>query len=274
MCARSGERIPIELSISDVVVHGRRLFTVIARDITERRRTEAEMREADHRKDVFLGMLAHELRNPLAAITTAVEVLHRIDAVEAHRMTNVIRRQTEALARMVDDLLDVSRVTLGKIQLARRAAAARRGGRARDRERSRSAARAQVQLSDLDRSPSPCGSSATRRGSSRCLTNLLNNAIKFTPAGGSVAIDARREGTDAVIRVRDTGHRDRALAAAESVRSLRAGRYLAGPRRRADSGIGLALVRQVVQMHGGDVSAQSEGPGQRERVYRASARLA
>jgi len=258
---RGGERVPIEVSISDVVVHGRRLFTVIARDISERRRSEAELREADHRKDVFLGMLAHELRNPLAAIATAGEVLHRtVEGIDVQKLTTVIRRQTGALTRMVDDLLDVSRVTLGKIQLAREPVllgevVARAAESARDQ-----AGRAELQLDvQIDDESIWLEGDATRL--EQVLANLLNNAVKFTPPGGRISVDARRDGEDAVIRVRDTG------AGIDPVLVPRIfDLFVQGDtsldRAQSGLGIGLALVRQVVTMHGGRVTAHSAGAAQ------------
>jgi PAS domain S-box-containing protein len=256
----SGDRVPVEVSISEVLVHGKCLYTVIARDITERKRAEAELREADHRKDVFLGMLGHELRNPLAAITTAGEVLHRvIEDPNAHKLTNVIRRQTAALARMVDDLLDVSRVTLGKIQLtleplllgevARRAA---------DQARA-VASKGDIQLAvDIGTEPVWLHGDATRLD--QVLANLLNNAAKFTPPGGTITLTAGVEGDEAVIRVRDSGVGiDPALL--PRIFDLFVQGDTSLDRSKSGLGIGLALVRQVVTMHGGRVVAYSEGAG-------------
>ena len=256
---KTGGRIPVELSISDVPVHGRRLFTVIARDITERRRTEAELREADHRKDVFLGMLAHELRNPLAAITTAVEVLHRSAPAESHRMTNVIRRQTGALARMVDDLLDVSRVTLGKIRLAHEPLLlGETVSRAVDSVRD-AAARASLQI-DLDVGAEPVWLVGDATRLEQVLTNILTNAIKFTPPGGRLRVSSSRDGAEAVVRVRDTGVGiDPWLL--PKVFDLFVQGDTSLDRSKSGLGIGLALVRQVVQLHGGRVTAWSAGPG-------------
>ena len=256
---KRGDRIPVELSISDVAVHGRRLFTVIARDITERRRTEAELREADHRKDVFLGMLAHELRNPLAAISTAVEVLHRAASPESHRMTNVIRRQTAGLARMVDDLLDVSRVTLGKIQLADEPlllgeTVSRAVESVRD-----AATKAGLTL-ELNAAADPVWLAGDATRLEQVLTNLLTNAIKFTTAGGRITVTAAREDGEAVVRVHDTGVGiERSLL--PKVFDLFVQGDTSLDRSKSGLGIGLALVRQVVQLHGGRVSAFSAGPG-------------
>ena len=256
----NGARIAIDVSISDVVVHARRLFTVIARDVSERRRTEAELREADRRKDEFLGMLAHELRNPLAAISTAGEVLHRmLEHAPAQRLTGVIRRQTAALARMVDDLLDVSRVTLGKIQLEREPLllseiVARAVESAREL-----AGRAQLGLS-LQAAPEPVWLHGDAARLEQVLANLLNNAVKFTPPGGRIDVSAAREGDEAVIRVRDTGAGiDAALL--PKVFDLFVQGDTSLDRAKSGLGIGLALVHQVVTLHGGQVSAHSDGPG-------------
>jgi PAS domain S-box-containing protein len=254
------EPVPIEVSVSDVVVHGERLFTVIARDISERRRIEAELREADRRKDQFLGMLAHELRNPLAAVMAAGEVLHReVEGTPAQKLTAVVRRQTRTLARMADDLLDVSRVTLGKIQLAREPVllgeiVARAGEHARER-----AAAAGVVL-EVSAPSEPVWLDGDPTRLDQVLMNLLNNALKFTPAGGHVTLAAEIDGDQALIRVRDTGigiepqllpHVFDLFVQADT--SL--------DRAQSGLGIGLALVHQLVALHGGQVTASSGGPG-------------
>jgi PAS domain S-box-containing protein len=256
-----GSAVPIEVSVSDVVVHGGRMFTVIARDITERRRIESELREADRRKDEFLGMLAHELRNPLAAIMTAGEVLHRtVPDAQAQKLTGVVRRQTGALARMVDDLLDVSRVTMGKIQLVteplllsvvvRRAADVIRDAMIKH------SLRFDV---DIDDDPVWLKGDATRL--EQVLSNLLNNALKFTPAGGRVTLDARADGQDVIIRVADTGI-GIPPAVLPRVFDLFVQADTSLDRAKSGLGIGLALVHKLVALHGGSVTASSAGPGQ------------
>ena len=256
-----GESVPIEVSVSDVLVHDSRLFTVIARDVSERRRTEAELREADRRKDEFLGMLAHELRNPLAAIVSAGEVLNRtVHEPSALKMAGVVRRQAAALARMVDDLLDISRVTLGKIQLARKPLLlgeliARAAEAAAD-----AVARAGLHL-DVEAEPEPIWLNGDSTRLEQVLANLLNNAVKFTPAGGRVALSARRDGVDAVVRVRDTG-----IGMSDELVGKVFDLFVQGDttldRANSGLGIGLALVRQVVVLHGGQVTASSAGSGQ------------
>jgi PAS domain S-box-containing protein len=255
-----GARVSIEVTVSDVVVHGRPLFTVIARDISARKAIEAELREADRRKDEFLGMLAHELRNPLAAISTAGEVLHRmLDDPPALKLTSVVRRQSRALARMVDDLLDVSRVTLGKIQLAREPVllgviATRVLDGLRD---TIAAGRLQLDVR-LDREPIWLSGDVTRL--EQVIANLVGNAAKFTPPGGRITVATCRDGAEAVVRVRDTGiGLDRALLPSVFDLFVQGDRSL--DRSKSGLGIGLALVRQIVTVHGGSVTAASDGPG-------------
>jgi PAS domain S-box-containing protein len=256
----TGERVPIELSVSDVSMHGKRLFTVIARDVSERRRIEAELRDADRRKDEFLGMLAHELRNPLAAIMNAGEVLHRmLQDQSAQKLTAVVRRQTRALARMVDDLLDVSRVTLGKIQLAKEPMLlGELIARTRD-SMADALARAELHF-DVRSDPEPVWLHGDPTRLEQVLANLLNNAIKFTPSGGRVTLEGTREAGAAVIRVRDTGI-GMEPALLPKVFELFVQGDTSLDRSKSGLGIGLALVRQVITLHGGQVTAFSAGRG-------------
>jgi PAS domain S-box-containing protein len=256
----NGTRVPIEVSITDVIVNDSRLFTVIARDISERQRIEAELRDADRRKDEFLGMLAHELRNPLAAIMTAGEVLHRGAAGEhQQKLTSVIRRQTRALSRMVDDLLDVSRVTLGKIELAKEPLLL---GEliTRVAESNREAIGKAGLALEVDSDSAPVWLDGDPTRLEQVLTNLINNSIKFTPPGGRISLRASREGELAVIRVRDTGAGiEPALLPQVFELFVQGDTSLA--RTKSGLGIGLALVRKLVRLHGGDVTATSEGAG-------------
>lgn len=258
---RAGEpHVPIEVSVTDVLVHGTQLFTVIARDISERRRTEEQLREADRRKDEFLGMLAHELRNPLAAVMNAAEVLHRIlPEGPAQKPTAVIRRQARALARMVDDLLDVSRVTLGKIQVAREPLLL--GDLVtRSVESARSSIEKAGLALDIAIQPEPMCVRGDVTRIEQVIANLLTNAVKFTPRGGRVSVRAAIEGMHAVIRVQDTG-RGIAPELLPRIFDLFVQGETTLDRSTSGLGIGLSLVRQIVQLHGGHVAVFSEGPG-------------
>jgi PAS domain S-box-containing protein len=258
--AAASERTPIEVAVSDVVIHEQRLLTVIARDITERRRVEEERREADRRKDEFLGMLGHELRNPLAAIMSAGEVMNqRLSDPQLLKMAAVVRRQSRALARMVDDLLDVSRVTLGKIELQREplllCAAA---GRAIEGAAEAARAAGLTLVPDLTDEPLWLDADPTRL--EQVLANLLTNAIKFTPRGGEVRVTCSQDGSFGVVTVKDTGiGMPPALLPRVFDLFVQGDRSL--DRSRSGLGIGLALVQRIVAMHGGTITAQSPGPG-------------
>jgi PAS domain S-box-containing protein len=257
---RDGEHLPIEVSLSEVVVHDKRLFTVIARDVSERRRSEAELREASRRKDEFLGMLAHELRNPLAAIMNAGEVLDRtIQDPRGSKLTAVVKRQTRALARMVDDLLDVSRVTLGKIRIAKEPLLLSQfvSRAAENLRTSLTNTNHHVEI-EIDPDPVWIEGDATRL--EQVLSNLLNNAIKFTPAGGRITVTAGRQGDEAVVRVKDTGIGIEPHLLPK-VFDLFVQADASLDRSQSGLGIGLALVRQVLALHGGTVAAFSEGLG-------------
>jgi PAS domain S-box-containing protein len=256
-----GTTLPVEVSISHGDHEDPRALTVIARDITERRRAEASVREADRRKDEFLGMLAHELRNPLAAITNASEVLRHLlrDDERAASLNAVVVRQTRALAHMVNDLLDLSRVTVGKISLAREPVvlsqvvtkAVDSVWRAIDEPR-------HELLVDVESDPIWVDGDPTRL--EQVLVNLLTNAAKFTPPGGRIELTVRREAGQAVVRVKDTGIGMSAeLLPHVFGLFVQADRSL--ERTKGGLGIGLALVRQLVTLHGGSVSAHSEGLG-------------
>jgi PAS domain S-box-containing protein len=254
-----GTTVPVEVSLSQSDLDEGRVLTVIARDIAERREAEAALREADRRKDEFLGMLAHELRNPLAAITNASEVLrHLLEADgRAAALNAVVIRQTRALAHMVDDLLDLSRVTLGKIALAKEPLvlsqvvmkAVDGVRRTIDQERH--------ELSvTVDPDPIWLDADATRL--EQVIVNLLNNAAKFTPPGGRIQLTARRERGEAVVRVADNG-----IGISPDLMPHIFELFVQGDRSldrtKGGLGIGLALVRQLVTLHGGTVSAESRG---------------
>ena len=252
-------RLPIEVSVTDVVIDHQRLFTVIARDITERRRAEDERREADRRKDEFLGMLGHELRNPLAAIMSAGEVLHqRLSDERMRKLTDVVRRQSRSLSRMVDDLLDMSRVTLGKIDLSRQPMLLGTAVmHALDSVREKAESAGLTLSAEVDAEPAWIHGDPTRL--EQVLTNLLTNAIKFTPQGGRVTVTAGGDGRQAVVTVTDTGI-GMPKALVPRVFDLFVQGDATLDRARSGLGIGLALVRQIVAMHGGTVSAESAGP--------------
>ncbi len=237
-------------------------------DVTERESLERELRQradelaaADRRKDEFLAMLAHELRNPLGPILAAVELLGRADAdpAGAAQAREVVARQVQQMARMVEDLLDASRVTRGRIAL-RKEVTDLHGvvERAVEMARHHLDARRQRLLVALPPRPALLEADAARL--QQVVANLLNNAAKYTQAGGKVTLLAERQGGELLLTVEDTGQgiapeflpRVFELFAQED-RSLN--------RSAGGLGIGLTLVKFIVGLHGGTVEARSPGPG-------------
>ncbi|HET9228433.1 MAG TPA: ATP-binding protein [Thermoanaerobaculia bacterium] len=227
-----------------------------------RREAEQSLREADRRKDEFLAMLAHELRNPLAPIRNAVHVLKLAGPLGDRQQwaREIIERQTQHLTRLVDDLLDVSRITRGKVALAREpldlATIVNRAV-----ETSLPLIDARRHQLDVALPPEPVRVDGDLTRLVQVVGNLLNNAAKYTDEGGHIRLEAVLEDGMAVIRVRDNGM---GLPAdllphifdlfSQADRSL--------DRSQGGLGIGLTLVRRLVELHGGEVEARSDGPGQ------------
>jgi PAS domain S-box-containing protein len=244
-----------------VEIDGRLCVLSSVIDITERKRAEEALREADRRKDEFLAMLAHELRNPLTPIRNAAQVLKLVGPADANQQwaREVIERQTQHLTRLVDDLLDVSRITQGKVKLAREpldlAAVLHRAVEA---SRPLIDARHHHLTVVLPAEPVRLEADLTRLV--QVVGNLLNNAAKYTDEGGQIWIEAAQEGAEAVIRVRDNGMGVPAgLLPHVFDLFTQADRSL--DRSQGGLGIGLTLVKRLVEMHGGRVEARSEGPG-------------
>ncbi len=251
-----------------VALQNAELYARANREIAERMRveralkeSEERLREADKRKDEFLATLAHELRNPLAPIRTAVALL-KADGSQRDwlpRCRGVIERQVGHMARLLDDLLDVSRISSGTLPL--------RKERVELAEVVRHALEASHPLIDAGRheltvalpeKPIVFTADGTRLG--QVLSNLLNNAARYSDDGSRIDLFAGREGDEAVIRVRDRGigiSPDMLPRIFEPF--LQIDRTL--ERSRGGLGIGLSLVKKVVEMHGGRVEAASGGPG-------------
>lgn len=228
------------------------------RDTSERRRNEEALREADRRKDEFLAMLAHELRNPLASVASAASLLNSAPGGEHHAWAaGVIERQSRQLAHLIDDLLDVSRITTGKIRLRKEAID---GAVALDR----ACESARPLMRDRGHElvcnyPRGLWLEADPTRVEQIILNLLTNAAKYTPAGGRIELAARRAGAMLVISVADNGigiapHRlpEMFELFAQGERSI--------ARSEGGLGIGLTIVRKLAELHGGWVEAQSDGP--------------
>jgi signal transduction histidine kinase len=227
----------------------------------EARRHEEAVREADRRKDEFLATLAHELRNPLAAISAGAQLLRESpDEDDARWSREVIERQTAHLARLIDDLLDVSRISQGRIRLRKSLVDA-----ADVVERACAAVRPLVQDRGqdftLDSEPGALLLDADPTRLEQILVNLLSNAAKYTERGGRIVLETRREGPEIAFTVRDSGI-GIAPEALARVFDLFFQADAAPDRTRGGLGIGLSLVRRLVELHGGRVEARSPGSGQ------------
>jgi PAS domain S-box-containing protein len=229
-------------------------------DVTAQHDAEQELLEADVRKTEFIGILSHELRNPLAPIRSALALLDRVEPKnpQAVRARSVIGRQVDHLSRLVDDLLDVTRISHGRIELQRAhvnlAALAARA--AEDQRAVLSAAEVALHI-EVPQEPVWVDADATRI--IQVIGNLLQNSAKFTPSGGRVDLAVSVSAGAAEIRVRDTGV---GLDAAMQERLFKpfsqAPRSLA--RTQGGLGLGLSLVKALAELHGGSVAAYSAGP--------------
>lgn len=234
----------------------------IAANGFENARLYGSLREQDRRKDEFLAMLAHELRNPLAPIASAAELLKIATSPERIRASSeVIGRQVRHMTSLVDDLLDVSRVTRGLIKLDRSLVAIHPViASAVEQSRPLLAARAHVLSVEIapELATAMVHGDATRLV--QVVTNLLNNAAKYTPGGGAIVLGAARDGARVRLWVRDNGIGiDAALL--PQVFDLFTQAERTPDRSQGGLGIGLALVRTMVALHGGEVQAHSEGSG-------------
>jgi PAS domain S-box-containing protein len=241
---------------------------VVFRDTTQQKRTESQLRElaanlsaADRRKDVFLATLAHELRNPLAPIRNALEIIRLSDGnasvVVQARM--VMERQLAQLIHLVDDLLDVSRITLGKITL-RKEPTELLSVLNDAVETSRPLIEAGGHEINLDVPHEPVVLEGDRTRLVQVFANVLNNAAKYSTRGGHIRVSARREGSDAVVKVQDGGFGIPPDKLAEIFEMFAQIESSSDPSK-GGLGIGLALVRHLTALHGGSVDAKSAGLG-------------
>jgi PAS domain S-box-containing protein len=230
-------------------------------DVTEQREGAQRLADADRRKSEFIGVLSHELRNPLAPIRNSLAILDRVapESAEALKAREVIHRQTRHLTRLVDDLLDVNRISSGKIELRRARIDLRDvARRACDDHRSLFEER-ELDLR-FDEPSGPVFVDADPTRIAQVVGNLLQNASKFSDPGARTTVTVHRRDSQAEVRVRDTGI---GIEPREIERMfepfVQAENSLA--RTRGGLGLGLAVVKGLVELHGGSVSGHSEGPG-------------
>jgi PAS domain S-box-containing protein len=268
---RDGTRMPVLVGRS--ADDGYEESVAFVLDMSERKHAEEALREADHRKDEFLAILSHELRNPLAPIRNSVYLLSRADPAspQAARARQVIDRQTQHLTRLVDDLLDVTRISRGKIELQPIRLDLRDVLRKTADDVRSMFEQSGVELR-VEHSTGPLWVNADPTRMAQVVGNLLHNAMKFTPRGGKVVVAAGAAAERAEIVVRDTGIGIDAPDLRQVFEPFaQADRTLA--RSQGGLGLGLALVRGLVEQHGGEVTARSEGPG-RGSEFRISLPLA
>lgn len=234
--------------------------------LQELRSQQLELQRADERKNQFLATLAHELRNPLGTLHMTLEIMRRHEYMPATQLAErreVMARQTEQLTRLVDDLLDVSRISLGKVELDRRDTEVNELVR-QALEMTQGAIQGKGHAVTLRPSDAalPVNVDVTRL--KQVLCNLIHNAARYTPTGGAIDISVRREEAFAVVDVVDNG-----IGIPADVLPVVFGLFVQGgnapDEQRGGLGVGLTLVKRLVEAHGGTVNANSAGPGQGSR---------
>jgi PAS domain S-box-containing protein len=254
-----------------VAVRGRSLFddqgrpsrmTGVARDVTDRRHAEDALRESDRRKSEFLAMLSHELRNPLAPLRNGLYVLERVapESAQAERAKAMMDRQLRHLTRIVDELIDVARIERGTIVLHRERVDVDAIARRAVEDYAPIFANAGVELVLLGGEPLWANADPMRLA--QAIGNLLQNAARFTPRGGRTTVSTARDvaRAAATIRVRDTGN---GLSPELLPRLFETFSQARQSLARSEGGLGLGLsfVKGIMSLHGGDVAAESAGPG-------------
>jgi two-component system CheB/CheR fusion protein len=263
-CVRkNGEIFDVSLSVSPIIDERQKMLGITAtvKDITERKLAQHALQEVSNHKDQFLAMLAHELRNPLMPIMNALEIIQHAECNQEMIDTalGILERQTGQVVHLIDDLLDMSRVTGGKIKLKIERIELRA---ALDMavETSRSQIDAAGHTLTVSLPPRPIYIDADLTRIAQIGTNLLNNAARYTPPGGQIWLEVELKGEKVEVRVRDTG-----IGIPGEMLSRIFEMYTqiddeSGPAR-AGLGIGLSLVKNLLEMHGGTISAHSEGRG-------------
>lgn len=278
MLGANGQLIPVHLALA-TLLQPPRVLALIITDLTHQKKVEAEratlvavqaaqkaaeaaaqsLRDADRRKDEFLAMLAHELRSPLAPIRNGLEILDRISSQEPEvlRTRQIMGRQVENLVRMVDDLLDVSRVSEGKIELRREQLDLRAAvNRALESAQSFINQKDQQLEVSLPDHPIPLQGDVIRI--CQTVVNLLSNASKFSPPGSDISLQVRQDGSQAIIEVKDGGIGIRPEMLPQIFELFAQANPTMG-RSEGGLGIGLTLSRRLIELHGGKLIGTSDG---------------
>ena len=263
-----GREFPIDISLSPLPSETGTLIASTIRDMTAQRSLEDQLRErtleleeADRQKDQFLAAVAHEFRSPLAVLTNVAHILRspQVGAVAQQRAVDALGRQTTHMVRLVEDLLDVSRVSRGEVSL-RREAVDLQTVFSRAVEMGLALVESRKHHLEVAPFPEPLWVNGDPTRLVQVVSNLLTNAAKYTPEGGNIWLSVAREKGVATIRIRDNGVGIRKemlsrvfdlFTQIESAEGSRIGGL----------GIGLTLVRRLVELHGGTVHVTSEGPG-------------
>jgi len=259
--ARDQEMLEEMVGRAAIALDNARLYRSLKREITRSRAAEEELQDANRRKDEFLAMLSHELRNPLAPIRNAVELMRRVGASEPRLVMarDVIDRQVTQLARLVDELLDVSRISQGKIVLKKEQVELAKII-AHSVETVRPMIDQRDQRLSVEVSAHPVWLMGDFARLSQVVANLLNNASKYTPEGGQIRLTASGGAGKATIAIQDNGTGiDEELLPRVFELFVQGERAL--DRSQGGLGIGLTLVKRLVELHQGQVEAESPGIG-------------
>lgn len=256
---KGGSEFPVELAITQIGDGESRLFTGFIRDITDRKRMEHALLEADRQKDEFLAMLGHELRNPLAAIRTAAELLKFTSGQNPQlaKTQAIVERQSAHMAKLLDGLLDVSRIIRGKIHIEPRIVDLAAVCRDVVSDVTDSLSMRQLDIR-TDVPPEPVWIEADPVRLAQIIDNLLTNSVKYTNDGGSITITLKREDNVAALKVKDTGVGIEAELLPHIFEVFRQSKQSLD-RSHGGLGLGLALVKTLTEMHGGSVEAKSGG---------------
>jgi len=261
--AKDGRRLHVSLTVSPIRDAEGRIIgaSKVARDVTSRKETEEALREADRRKDEFLAVLAHELRNPLAPLRNGLQILQLAsgNAALVAKTRDMMDRQLSHMVRLIDDLLDVSRISSNKIEL-RRSRVLLADVVSSAVEIARPAIEAAGHELTISLPPKPIYLDADLTRLAQVFGNLLNNSAKFTEQRGHIWLTATRDGDQVLVTVHDTGIGIPA-AALPNIFDLFNQGIQSIERSTGGLGIGLALVKGLVEMHGGTVEASSPGDG-------------